>query len=319
MPDPTRVGVISNPASRHNSRGGLSAIEAALASLPLVRHRLARTPHEIETALAEFAAAGVHHVVLNGGDGTVQAALTALALRSPFAAPPQLLVLAGGTTNMSARDLGSHGNPPGLLRALLAGRLTTTRRRVLEVRDADGEGAPRCGFFLTAGGLPQAVRDCRAFRARSRVPGMGGVLGTAAWIAGRLARLLTGRAPFDPLPLTLQSGDAPVVTRDAFMLLATTQRRLALGIRPWWNGDDGPIHLTTISRPARRLAFALPGLLRGRPPAFADAAAGYESRSTGAFTLTPCGGYALDGEDYFPPEGSALSVSAGPEFEFLRP
>lgn len=288
-----------------------------LAAQPLIHHRLARTPHEIEAALAELAAAGVRCVVLNGGDGTVQAALTTLALHSPFAAPPRLLVLAGGTTNMSAYDLGSHGKPPALLRALLAGRLAVTHRRVLEAREADGTA--RVGFFLTAGGLPQAVRECRAFRARSRLPGMGGALGTAAWIAGRLARLAVGRSPFAPLPLTLQTGDAPAVTRDAYLLLATTQRRLSLGIRPWWNDAGGAIHVTAISRPARWLALALPGLLRGRPAVFADAEAGYDSRSTDAFTLTPGGGYALDGEDYFPPAGSALAVRAGPQFEFLCP
>jgi diacylglycerol kinase family enzyme len=315
--DPASVGVISNPASRHNARGGLRAVEAVLAAQPLVRHRLAHTPHEIEAALAELAAADVRCLALNGGDGTVQAVLTTLALRSPFAAPPQLLVLAGGTTNMSAYDLGSHGKPPALLRALLAGRLAVTRRRVLEVREDDGTA--RCGFFLTAGGLPQAVRECRAFRARSRLPGLGGGLGTAAWIVARLVLLAVGRAPFAPLPLTFQAGDAPAVTRDAFLLLATTQQRLALGMRPWWHGGDGPIHITTVSRPARRLAIALPGLLRGRPPAFANAATGYESVSAGAFTLTPNGGYALDGEDYFPPDGSALAVRIGAEFEFLRP
>jgi diacylglycerol kinase family enzyme len=317
VPDPASVGVISNPASRHNARGGLSALETALAAQPHIRHCFARTPYEIETALGELAAAGVHCVVLNGGDGTVQAALTTLALRCAFATPPQLLVLAGGTTNMSAYDLGSHGKPAALLGALLAGRLSSTRRRVLEVREADGTS--RCGFFLTAGGLPQAVRECRAFRAQSRLPGMGGALGTAVWIARRLARIALGRAPFAPLPLTLQTGNVPPVTRDAFLLIATTQQRLALGIRPWWGSTGGVIHVTTISRPARRLMLALPGLLRGRPPVFADAAAGYDSRSTDVFTLTPGGGYALDGEDYLPPTGSPLTVRAGPEFEFLCP
>jgi diacylglycerol kinase family enzyme len=317
VPDPASVGVISNPASRHNARGGLRAVDTALAAQPRVRHCLARSPPEIEAGLREFAAAGVRCVVLNGGDGTVQAALTTLALRSPFAEPPRLLVLAGGTTNMSAYDLGSHGKPAALLGALLAGRLTTTRRRVLGVREADG--TTRCGFFLTAGGLPQAVRECRAFRERSRLPGLGGALGTAAWIAGRLARLPVGRAPFAPLPLTLQTGDAPAVTREAFLLLATTLQHLAFGIRPWWSSAGGAIHVTTISRPARWLGLALPGLLRGRPPAFANSAAGYESRSTDAFTLTPGGGYALDGEDYFPPAGSALTVRSGPQFEFLCP
>jgi diacylglycerol kinase family enzyme len=310
------IGVLSNPASRHNARGGLAALGALLdaASIP---HRLARTAAEIEQALAALAAAGVRRLVLSGGDGTVQAALTVLALRSPFAQPPTILVLAGGTTNQSAYDLGSHGKPVALLRALLAGRLTTTRRRVLMVREADG--ACRCGFFLTAGGLPQAVRDCRAFRAQSRLPGLHGALGTALWVAGRLTRLLGGRLPFAPQPIRLKVDDGPEAERAALLLLATTHHRLALGLTPWWGEGDGPLRLTTLSLPARRLALALPGLLRGRPPAFATPAAGYESHRASSLDLAATGGYALDGEDYFPPAGSALAVSAGPEFTFFTP
>jgi len=315
--EPASVGVISNPASRHNARGGLAAIEAVLAAHPAIPHRLARTPDQIEAALAQLAVAGVNCVVLNGGDGTVQAALTTLSVRSPFAAPPTLLVLAGGTSNMSAFDLGSHGRPTRLLHALLAGTLTTTRRRVLCVREADG--TTRGGFFLTAGGLPQAVRECRAFRNASTLPGMRSALGTAAWISGRLVRLLGGRAPFQSLPVDYQLDAEPARCREALLLLATTHQRLAFGLTPWWGAGTGPIKTTLISRPARRLALALPGLLRGHPPAWANAAAGYESGAVTTLHLTPTGGYALDGEDYFPPAGRELTVSAGPEFEFLRP
>lgn len=317
MAEPASVGVISNPASRHNARGGLAAIEAVLAAHPAVPHRLAQTPEQIEAVLGELAAAGASCVVLNGGDGTIQAALTTLSLRSPFASTPTLLVLAGGTTNMSAYDLGSHGRPARLLGRLLAGELAPAQRRVLCVREADG--TTRCGFFLTAGGLPQAVRDCRAFRNTRALPGMRGALGTAAWISGRLLRLLGGREPFDALPVDYQVNAEPARCRDALLLLASTHQRLALGLTPWWGAGSGQIKTTLVSRPARRLALALPGLLRGRPPAFASAAAGYESHTASTLHLTPTGGYALDGEDYFPPAGSELTVSTGPEFEFLRP
>ncbi len=317
MAEPASVGVISNPASRHNARGGLATIEAVLAAHPAIPHRLAQAPDRIEAALGELAAAGATCVVLNGGDGTVQAALTTLSLRSPFASPPTLLVLAGGTTNMSAHDLGSHGRPARLLHALLAGTLTATRRRVLCVREADG--TTRGGFFLTAGGLAQAVRDCRTFRETSTLPGMRSALGTGLWITVRLARLLLGRSPFAALPLDWRVDDGATRHREALLLLATTHQRLALGLTPWWGAGNGPIRTTLIGRPARRLAWALPGLLRGRPPAWANAAAGYESRAASSLHLTPTGGYALDGEDYFPPAGSELAVDAGPEFEFLRP
>lgn len=317
MAEPASVGVISNPASRHNARGGLAAIEAVLAGQPAIPHRQARTPQQIEAALAQLAAAGTSCVVLSGGDGTVQAALTTLSLRSPFASQPTLLVLASGTTNMSAYDLGSHGRPERLLRRLLTGRLALTRRRVLCVREADG--TTRCGFFFTAGGLPAAVRDCRRFRETSALPGMRSALGTAAWISGRLLRLLAGREPFEALALSYQPDAEPVRRCEALLLLASTHQRLALGLRPWWGAGSGPIRTTLISRPARRLARALPGLLRGRPPAFANAAAGYQSHAVSTLHLTPTGGYALDGEDYFPPAGSELVVDAGPEFAFLRP
>ncbi|ANX04297.1 diacylglycerol kinase family protein [Immundisolibacter cernigliae] len=317
MAEPASVGVISNPASRHNVRGGLAAIKAVLAGHPAIPHRLAQTPQQIETALGELAAAGASCVVLSGGDGTVQAALTTLSLRSPFASPPTLLVLAGGTTNMSAYDLGSHGRPARLLRRLLRGRLAVTRRRVLCVREADG--TTRCGFFFTAGGLPAAVRDCRTFRETSTLPGMRSALGTAAWISGRLLRLLAGREPFEALPVSWQPDAEPARRCEALLLLASTHERLALGLTPWWGPGSGRIRTTLISRPARRLARALPGLLRGRPPAFANAATGYESRAVSTLHLTPTGGYALDGEDYFPPAGSELAISTGREFEFLQP
>ena len=317
MAEPASVGVISNPASRHNARGGLAAIEAVLAAHPTVPHRLAQTPEQIEAALGELAAAGASCVVLNGGDGTIQAALTTLSLRSPFASTPTLLVLAGGTTNMSAYDLGSHGRPARLLHGLLAGALVTARRRVLCVREADGTG--RCGLFLIAGGLPSAIRDCRAFRAAHRWPGMRSALGTGLWIAARLARLLIGRMPFKAQPVDYQVDAEAVRHRQTLVLLATTHQRLAFGLRPWWGVAAGPLRITLVNRPARRLALALPGLLRGRPPAFANAAAGYESHKASTLHLTPTGGYALDGEDYFPPAGSELTVSTGPEFEFLRP
>src|SRR3546814_1330268 len=56
--------------------------------------------------LDSFAADGVDVVAVAGGDGTVQAVLTALYGRRPFRRPPLLAVLPRGTTNMTAADIG---------------------------------------------------------------------------------------------------------------------------------------------------------------------------------------------------------------------
>ena len=98
-----------------------------------------RTPEEVAAALVKFAGQEVDLVTINGGDGTIQAALTTLLHQRPFEKLPLLAVLRAGTTSMTARDVGLQGSAEKGLKRLLTWSLTgqgshaILKRRVLRV------------------------------------------------------------------------------------------------------------------------------------------------------------------------------------------
>src|SRR5262249_53730536 len=80
---PIRAGVINNPLSFRNRRPRtLAAVRDALLAHPQIPHHDVNRPQDIGAATRELLAAGSELIVVNGGDGTVQAVLTAL-----FSAP----------------------------------------------------------------------------------------------------------------------------------------------------------------------------------------------------------------------------------------
>ena len=74
---PSQIGLLYNPLSGTNRRDP-ALLPEAVAGLAEVVLREVRTPAEVTAALAAFAARDLGVVAVSGGDGTVQAALTAL-------------------------------------------------------------------------------------------------------------------------------------------------------------------------------------------------------------------------------------------------
>ena len=114
-----QIGVISNPLSTRLV-GKMDAIRRLLADAPAVRHHELGHIDEMTSVLRDFAAAGIDTVVLNGGDGTVQAAVTSLLNDQPYQALPTLCILPGGRTNMTAEAIGVTGLPDVVLANFLA-------------------------------------------------------------------------------------------------------------------------------------------------------------------------------------------------------
>lgn len=261
------------------------------------------------SALAELAARGTALVVVNGGDGTAQAALSVLAgVHSPFARSPDLAFLAGGRSNISPAAAGGAGDPARVLGHLLDAWPDRVRREALPVlRVEDDTGSVRHGLLLLAGGVVTAVHACRDFHARVRIPGLRGGLGTVAWVIGTLARGVGGSPVVPAAPVTLTIDGAPAQAQPVHALLATTLPRLGPGLRPWWGGDGGALRLTVVRAPARRFGAALTRLVRGRPGGALIPAHGYWSGTPRAVRMDIDGAYQLDGEDY---RAAWLAISA---------
>ena len=103
-----RVALLSNPKSTGNL-AQLSRIRAYCADHPDLFHYEVEHVDQIGDALESIARVRPKMLVINGGDGTVQAALTEMHNRNSFGeSPPPMAVIPSGKTNLIALDLGVH-------------------------------------------------------------------------------------------------------------------------------------------------------------------------------------------------------------------
>jgi len=321
-----RVGVISNPLSRHNvSRHDRdSAFAAAVHDFPDLPHAQPRTLAELDEALAEFRRREVRIVAVNGGDGTLREVLTALP-RAYGGEEPDVALLPAGKINLAARVLGRAGGrvgdaPAGLRRLLDAARGRTLRRvewPVLEIAWRDRPERRMRGFLFGAAGFTAGTRLAYSHVHRA---GFHDAAAVALSIAAGMASTLFGRRRRD-----LLAGEAMEVRVDGgpprggrhFLTLATTLDRLVLGLTPFWGGGNGPIRWLDVPAPPKRLTAALLPTLRGRPrPWMLEA--GYASGRADGIAVALSHPFVVDGE-LFEPGAGGVALSAGRRVGFVAP
>lgn len=296
-PRPARLGVLLNPRSGRVRRR-LQHYRTLLEGLPCAFFAQAHTPADIDAAIIAWDLCEQDLLVVVGGDGTLQAALTSL-LREPGAAVPRVLVVPAGTTNMSATAMGLTASPLRTIKALgrwltLDNPVPRTRpRAVLQVLDSGVSGV-QCGMFFGAGAIVSGVRY---FHAHIRPTGLHGLAGPLVAFARMLLALFSRNAQH-LLPAVSANVIVAQGNRQApwLLVLATTLDKLLLGSRPFWGTERAAMRLTAISQRPARLWRALPAVLRGRPTAAMRRDPGYLSHNTHAAGIEHLQEYLLDGE-----------------------
>lgn len=319
---PRRLGILINPQSGTNRHGPQALLRLLDRYKPAI-HRQVVSPEAVAGALADMAAQQVEVLAVCGGDGTVQAVLTALFHARPFAVRPPVVLIAGGTSNMTASDVGMGGKPTQALERLLAwsegrgpaGQLV--RRAILRV-DCGPGSAPRFGMFFSAAGIVQVTRVRNATRRRARSGLMRGGLGTAVTVGRYLLGLALGRRVVEPTPIAIRLDGQSCGTHNYLALFITTLERLNPGIRPYWGEDDGPLRYTAVAYQPQDLLLAAPSLFSGRPSRYLTPESGYTSRNIHEAILqlkTKC---ALDGQILAGESPRVLTVTHGGEVDFVR-
>jgi diacylglycerol kinase family enzyme len=311
-PRPNKVGIVLNPCSGAMRRA-LSKFRLLARNVPGATVLEATTRQEIAHAVLHFQLRESDLLVILGGDGTLQAAISILLSREPSSLPT-VLVIPGGTTNMSAIDLGARLSAEKALTSLsawLAGNAATPKvvsRAALRVDDPLYQG-PRFGMFFGIGAVVNGVRYYHRELRPKRVPG---ALGPSLAF-GRMLLCALHHLPHDPFPaLPARLGTHRGVWEgDWLVVFATTLNRLLAGSRPYWGTEQQPIHLTAIAHRPRRLALILPFLLWGRAFWMIKEQDGYFSHN---FTRMDLGGadeYVLDGE-IFAAQGTITLAATDP-------
>jgi hypothetical protein len=265
-----RVALLSNPRSTGN-QSLLPGVRSFCAANPDIFHYEVEHVDQIGVALRTIAKVKPMVLVINGGDGTVQAALTELYHGGHFdGSPPPVAVLPNGKTNLIAHDLGADRGP---LEAL---------KRVLELARADlaphivqreliqlthgSLSKPVLGMFLGGAGLAETILFCRHNIYPLGLPnGISHVLATLAGIAslvfGLTARFLPPRASQMKLSVRRQS---QLQGRFPFVMVTTLERLLLNGNMPGRAKGKGGLLVMVIERNFFALARAFFYAIRGR-------------------------------------------------------
>lgn len=268
-----RIALLSNPKSTGNL-AQLSRIRAYCADHPDIFHYEVERVGQIADALRTIARVRPKMLVINGGDGTVQAALTEIHNGRHFGdQPPPMAVLPSGKTNLIALDLGVHGDPIAALERLvalaqgdLAGHLVA--RELIALR-RDGSERPVIGMFLGGAGLADTMLYCRN---KIYPLGLPNGLSHALTAVALLFRMLSGlRASFLPpkaSSLQVSTGQSGSLTGRFTFLVVTTLDKLLLSGEIRGSGKGALKLLAIEERPAsviRALLASLAGKL-GRQP-----------------------------------------------------
>ena len=231
----SRIALLSNPRSTGNLLQ-LPRIRAFCAEHPDIFHYEVEKAEQIGEAMKTIARIRPRLLVINGGDGTVQGALTELHNGDHFGdSTPPVAVLPNGKTNLIALDLGAQGDPIvalqrflDLAKSDLAPHLV--QRELIALRCGPDAQRPVIGMFLGGAGLADTMLYCR-----DRIYPLGLPNGFSHFItavAVMLRGLLGWKADFlppEPQPLQVSASRGEPLTGRFALLAVTTLEKLLLG------------------------------------------------------------------------------------------
>ena len=266
-----RVALLSNPRSTGN-RSLLPRVRSFCAEHKDIFHYEVEHVDQIGKALRTIDRVKPKVLVINGGDGTVQAALTELYHGGHFgSAPPPVAVLPNGKTNLIAMDLGAEGDPIKALERVLEMVRSDLEphivsRELIALSDGTATGKAVLGMFLGGAGLADTMLYCRHKIYPLGLPnGISHVLTVLLAMASIIFGIRGSFFPPSPTHVkisVLKHGEFQ--GKFAFLMVTTLQRLLFKGHMPGAEQRVGSMQLMVIERSPWALIQALVAAVRGR-------------------------------------------------------
>ncbi|PSJ38556.1 diacylglycerol/lipid kinase family protein [Allosphingosinicella deserti] len=265
-----RVALLSNPRSTGN-RSLLPRVRSFCAEHQDIFHYEVERVDQVGEALKTIARVQPTVLVINGGDGTVQAALTEIFAGGHFGDnPPPVAVLPNGKTNLIAHDLGASGDAiVALERVLEIARSDLdahiVQRELIELSGGTADGKPVLGMFLGGAGLADTMLYCRHKIYPLGLPNgiahfLALMLGIVSAAGGR--RMSFG--PMRPKSLRVSVLKQGEINGQFSVLLVTTLHRLLFGTQMAGASRLGAMQLLVIDRSILALMRALTAGIFGK-------------------------------------------------------
>jgi diacylglycerol kinase family enzyme len=268
----TRVALLSNPRSTGN-KSLLPRVRSFCAEHRDIFHYEVEHVDQIGQALKTIARVKPKVLVINGGDGTVQATLTELYHSNHFGPnPPPVAVLPNGKTNLIALDLGAVGDPIAALERVLTLARTDlvphiVSRELIALTGGTLSGKAVLGMFLGGAGLADTMLFCRHKIYPLGLPnGFSHVLAVLAALISLLVGISAAFLPPRPMPVRVSVLKHGEHHGRFSLLMVTTLERLLLGSQmPNIAGvSGGALQLIMVERSPLALLRAVYGGVRGK-------------------------------------------------------
>lgn len=319
-----RVALLSNPKSTGNL-AQLPRIREYCAAHPDIFHYEVEEVDQIGAALASIAAVRPKMLIVNGGDGTVQAALTELIHGGQFDGLPlpPVAVLPSGKTNLIALDLGAQGDPVAALARYLdmarddfSGQIAV--RELISLSGGADDARPVIGMFLGGAGLADIMLYCRH---RIYPLGLSNGLSHAITAIAVVLRYLVGlKASFlppSPGEVSLKVAGRPAMRGRFSLLFVTTLDKLLLsGLLGTGEPHRGSLKMVAIEQGPLALAKALVASLRGRLGQ--RRIPGVHVHDVAELAIEGDSGVILDGETFRAAAGKPLLLRPAQPLSFIR-
>ena len=266
-----RVALLSNPRSTGN-RSLLPRVRGFCAEHRDIFHYEVEHVDQIGQALKTIARVKPKVLVINGGDGTVQAALTELYSGGHFGdKPPPVAVLPNGKTNLIALDLGAAGDPIAALERVLELARTDlvphiVSRELIALTHGTAAARPVLGMFLGGAGLADSILFCRHKVYPLGLPnGFAHVLTALAAIIALVLGIRAAFLPPRPTPVKVSVLKRGEHHGRFSLLMVTTLHRLLLGGQVRSEGQGtGALQLIVVERSPLALLRGMTAAVRGR-------------------------------------------------------
>jgi len=314
---------VINPKSHKVSARGSVLAQAAVdfGDIPIIYYD---GSNDLAAALDPHMSQRGNTLYIEGGDGTIVAALTAsLENQANGNALPKFAILPGGSTNLAHKVLGLVDTDLASLNLRLADHgaehppLDTITHKALMVETSETK-SPYVGVLLSTGSLSRAM----LYTQQNLHDGRRGSVAIARAVL-QLGLFPKATTFHDGLPvvrpsqfLNLTEHVDAAEPEQAFSIFSTFDK-LSLGMRPFWNRGDAPIGFTKGAWPIQGLRTGVAKLAAGRTGKSLEKH-GLSSKGCDEIEFRCDGPVVFDGEELPMPADQTFKVSASPDLEFIR-
>ena len=212
---------------------------------------------DVDILIQDALAAKTQHIVIEGGDGTVQGILTEFLRHEKARNLPVFTIVPGGNTNQVARNVGLSAPTPQAVAKALGKDKTLTQAPLLRIKDK----AQRkyYGFLFSSGALPQ-VTDYTKDKLHDR--GIGGSMAVIGGILKGAAGTSAITAP-TKIKLNIDADGIQKLRGPHLGTIVTTLPGLILKLDPFWGEGDRPLRVTYVAGEYQKLVRHVASLWLG--------------------------------------------------------